>query len=215
MTLKGQSKLINCARLSFKITQYALPHAPSHQKAREMLEAGSTFLGCAKFMVRVLKIPDQSHAVYTDICKIEQACKTLYAKWMAGEKIESREIWSLTFQLAYTIKKILSLVGAILFKPLLLIDKQISLGQEGENIYRAWQVISVVKSALKIYAYIGFLSTDNEKRVSRSCELILEGWKFTHLLLNMNGVAVHPYARLALAASKCFFDLIQLWQKAS
>lgn len=210
---KGQSKLIDLTRHSLKIARFSLPNSPSYLKSHDALIAADCFLGYGKFAVRLYKIPRQARSTYKNIRKTAHAFSVITLKWKKGEEIDRADLLKASYQLAYTVKKIISFVGSIFFKIAHFIEKHGVHNKDMEGINHVWHVLSAVKSVAKIYAYAGFLSFDDRKTLIRTAKAAIEVWKLIHTLLSLNGVVVHPYARLALGICKCTFGLFHLWIK--
>lgn len=215
-SVSGYEKLIDIARTSLKIAKHILPNDPSNREAFCTLSRADEALANTQFALSIIKLPIKIPSFYKSARKTKVSFKVILHKRAAGEVITGEDILIASARLCDTTRKALSISGTLFFKPVHFIDKHFDLGDEVQGINNAWCLISLVRSGAKIFSRSVYLSYGIEKNLLLgTTKLTLEVWKVTHVLLQLNGVAVHPYARLTLSGLKCVVGIVDVWVKTA
>lgn len=210
-TFSGHSTLIDLARTSLKIADYA--HG-SEDATHDKLNHAINLLGNAKVLLGFAKIPKDIASIFNHGNQSQISCQTLHRKYQLAEEIEKQDILLVILSIAGLIQKILSCVGRLLVKPTAMINQSVDLGPEVHTALGAWQYVSLAKSGTKI-TYYGCKCLTEPLKLSRMISLALELWSTVLAGLELGKVRVHPAVNLAYAITKTLFELYRLCEKTA
>jgi hypothetical protein len=210
--LKGQTKLISVIRSGLDIADYAtLGSEPEHSN----IVRANKMLGDVKIILNFACLPQETISLKRKCEKTGRSFQIIYAAYREGRPISSWD-WILAgTRTSGTIKKVLSIVGDGIFKPVQLVGKYAELGPAGAAMGETWQILSMVKTGAKIANYSGKLYLGSKKPEKKVVDVILEVWELSHTILRYSHVHVHPIAGIALSVSKSMFGLAEAWMKTT
>ncbi|NGX61043.1 MAG: hypothetical protein K940chlam9_00521, partial [Chlamydiae bacterium] len=197
---EGLIKVLNLVRTSLNITEYSLSFDPSNFRRCEELSATSGALGDVKSLLYISKVPFEIPALKRKICKTKDAYHECKKQWDMSGKIEKRSLIKAGTYTLGSAKKILSLTTNAFVKPVLLADKYLELGGAATKIGEGWEVVSLVRTGLKLGCSSGKLYLGCKRPVKRVFEIILDFLDLLFGTLRLHQIPIHPAVNITLSS---------------